>query len=117
MPTGHIPTIKIVYDLIEVLNQRTENYRRLLLTSMKSKPELRSVFEEIIRQSTQYQQELRDSISRFDGETSLYENKRKGNVYQTWARSGFALTGDDQKSLLKSCQQELGALLKAYDQA
>jgi uncharacterized protein (TIGR02284 family) len=111
MSPAHTRATKIIYDLVQVHRERIEDYRQ---THFSEEPDLKAIFGDIIRQSTLYQQELTDCISRSDADPANPKNKRKGNVYNTWMKTKAAISGDNHKSILESCKAELEAVQYAY---
>jgi uncharacterized protein (TIGR02284 family) len=107
---------KIICDLVQIHRQRIEHYQDALTTSARSCPDVKAMFADIIRQSSQYQQELTDCLSQLNEglEKSPVKNNRKGNVYSTWTKTKTAISGGDHKSILESCQAEGEAVLYAY---
>jgi hypothetical protein len=114
-PAGHTTAVRIIHDLIQIHFDRSENYRRALFHFGHSAPDLKVIFGEAIRQSIQYQQELLNGISAFDG--SPQHHKRRGNVYNTWARGKTEIGGEDHKIILESCKVEMVAVRLAYQAA
>jgi hypothetical protein len=113
MSPAHTRASKIIYDLVQVHRERIEDYQQALFTSG---PDLKAIFGDIIRQSSQYQQELTDSASGLepDGDPVNQKNKKKGNVYSTWVRTKVPIGGDSHKSVLESCKAEMEAVQYAY---
>lgn len=113
MSSAHTRASKIIYDLVQVHRERIEDYRQALIASG---PDLKDILGDMIRQSSQYQQELTDSVSgpEPDSNPVNQKNKKKGNVYSTWVRTKVPIGGDNIKSILESCKAEMEAVQYAY---
>ena len=117
MALGHVTTIRIVNDLIRIHRLRIDYYGEMIYNCVNQAPELKVLFEEIARQSIQFEKELKNSIASFDGQAHLFQPRRTGTIFLTWARAASPLVAEDPNKLLRSCQTELKALHAAYNEA
>jgi len=115
---GRHPFIEIIKELIQVQGDRITLYYNALATVLRpDRKDLKSIFGEMIRQSMHFQQELKDSISGFNGKMNGQEKEYKGAIYEVWESAKVDIRGDNSKSILEACEEECEAVQQAYQAA
>jgi uncharacterized protein (TIGR02284 family) len=104
----------MIKELIQVHSDRITLYYNALSTALRpDRKDLKAIFGEMIRQSMQFQQELKDSIAGFNG-TNGQEKEYKGAIYEVWESAKAGIRGDSSKVILETCEQECEAVQQAY---
>lgn len=117
MALGHVTTIRIVNDLIRIHRLRIVSYGEMIYNCLNQAPGLKVIFGEIVRQSIQFEKDLKSSIESFDGQAHFFQPRRTGTIFLTWARATSPLVAEDPGKLLQTCQIEMMALKAAYNEA
>jgi uncharacterized protein (TIGR02284 family) len=101
-------------DLIEINNDRVAGYEKAS-TQVKD-AELQNTFNEMATQSRQFANELSQHV-RVDGEDPSDGTTARGKIYRTWMDVKAAFSGNDKKTVLKSCEFGEDAAQRAYESA
>jgi hypothetical protein len=110
-------TIRVCYDLIMIHRERKDYYQLANYVSIDYQKEISAIFAEIVNQSKNYEEDIIDAISRYDGEAKKYENRRRGNIYGMWNKNKGELFNKDAKSLIDASKTELRVLCRSYETA
>ncbi len=107
-------TVDVLNSLIEINNDRIEGYE----TASKETEEddLKELFSRLIKTSTKCKQELTQTVLRLGG-TPIEGTKIAGKFFRTWMDVKIALTSDDRKAILNSCEYGEDAALNTYEEA
>lgn len=100
--------------LVTINNDRIEGYHKA--AEQTHDPDLKTLFGQYAEQSARFKMELADEIRSLDGEISE-GTSTSGQLYQAWMDVRQALSNNDKKAVLKSCEFGEDAALKAYDKA
>jgi len=110
--------METVKELIQLHNDRITLYHHALSTLLQpGRQDLKAIFGEMIRESMQYQQELKDSIAGLNGKINYEEQEFKGTIYEVWEDGKGEIQGDSSKAILETCEQECAAVQQAYQAA
>lgn len=107
-------SVNVLNNLIEINNDRIEGYE----TAAKETEEvdLKSLFAKLSNTSHECNSELRKEVTRLGGEPE--EGTRvTGKFFRVWMDVKAALTGNDRKAILNSCEFGEDAAVKAYKDA
>ncbi|MGJ1433158.1 ferritin-like domain-containing protein [Sphingobacterium spiritivorum] len=110
-------TAEIVNDLIEINNDRIEGYTRAL-EDLKDEEnlDLRSLFEDYIQQTRQFNSELNPLVV-INGEEPTTGTRTSGKLHRLWLDVKATFSGHDRKSILEECERGEDASKKAYHEA
>lgn len=110
--------IEIIQELIQLHQDRVALYHQALgSTRHPDRLDLKMILGEIIHETIEYKQELKDSLVWLDGRSNGQEEEHKGPVYRVWEAEKVPIRGDSSKSILETCEQESEAVQKAYQTA
>ncbi len=106
--------IKVLNSLITTNIDRIEGYE----TASKETNEtgLKSLFEQFILTSQQCKEELVMEVMKLDGEIASGTNTSE-KIFRMWMNINVALTGDDRRAMLFSCEYREDKTLDTYDKA
>lgn len=104
-------TISLVNDLIQINNDRIEGYR----TAGKETEDfdLKALFAAFVKTSEKCREELVQEIKLLGGEPTE-STKVTGKFFRVWMDMKAALTANDQKNILESCEFGEEAALDTY---
>lgn len=98
--------------LVIVNNDRIHGYQK---ASEETKdPDLKSLFDQYSQQSSRFKMEIADEIRSLGGEVNE-ETSTSGDMYRTWMDVRHALSKNDKKAVLKSCEFGEDIALQTYD--
>jgi len=100
--------------LVVVNNDRIHGYRKAAEETQD--PDLRMLFDQYSQQSSRFKMELADEIASLGGQINE-ETSTSGDLYRTWMDIRQALSNNDKKAVLKSCEFGEDVALKTYDKA
>lgn len=105
-------TIEVLNTLITINNDRIEGYE----TAAKETDEqdLKNLFSNLKRTSLHCNNELKGEVSKLGG-TPSEETKTTGKFFRVWMDVKAALTGNDRKSVLNSCEYGEDAAQSTYN--
>jgi uncharacterized protein (TIGR02284 family) len=106
--------VDVLNNLIEINNDRIEGYE----TASKETKEdsLSSMFSRFIETSLKCREELTEEVERLGG-TPVEGTKISGKFFRAWMDVKAALTGNDHKAILDSCEYGEETALETYDKA
>ncbi len=107
---------EILNDLVKINNDRIIGYERAIKESKDLDIDLKAIFEEMIRQSTAYKEELTICIQN-DGGIVEDDTTASGKIYHAWMDIKSAMTDSDRHSILSSCEFGEDAAQRAYEAA
>jgi uncharacterized protein (TIGR02284 family) len=105
-------TIDVLNSIIQINNDRIEGYE----TASKETEEvdLKTMFAGFIDTSEQCKKDLEDEVQKLGGEAT--ESTRvTGKFFRVWMDVKAALTGNDRKAILNSCEYGEQAAQDAYE--
>ncbi len=110
-------TAEIINDLIEINNDRIEGYTTAL-EDLKGEEDidLRSLFEDYIQQTRQFNSELAPLVV-INGEEPTTGTRNSGKLHRLWLDVKATFSGHDRKSILEECERGEDASKKAYEEA
>jgi uncharacterized protein (TIGR02284 family) len=112
METKTATTIK---DLIVINNDRYEGYKTAAEETKDA--DLKSLFTEFSLQSKGFSQELRKFLPSGEEQPNSNETKNSGKLYRVWMDVKAAVTGNDRKAVLSSCEYGEDHAKKHYNDA
>ena len=107
---------EILNDLVKINNDRIAGYERAIKESKDLDIDLKAIFEEMIRQSTTYKEELTKYIQN-DGGIVEDDNTSSGKIYHAWMDIKATFTDSDRHSILAACEFGEDAAQRAYEAA
>ncbi len=107
-------SIDALNNLIEINNDRIEGYE----TASKETKEvdLQTLFHSLAETSHECKDELTEEVERLGG-TAVEGTKVSGKFFRTWMDVKAALTGNDRKAILNSCEYGEDVAVATYDKA
>ncbi len=111
METKTATTIK---DLIVINNDRYEGYKTAAEETKDA--DLKSLFTEFSQQSKTFSEELRNFLPSSE-QPDNNETKNTGKLYRVWMDIKAAVTGNDRKAILSSCEYGEDHAKKHYNEA
>ncbi len=112
METKTASTIK---DLIVINNDRCNGYKTAAEEAKDA--DLKAMFHEFSQQSEKFAQELRTFLPAGEEQPSSDETKNTGKLYRVWMDIKAAVTGNDRKAILSSCEYGEDHAKKHYNDA
>ncbi|MDQ3682780.1 MAG: PA2169 family four-helix-bundle protein [Bacteroidota bacterium] len=106
----------LLNDLIQINNDRIVGYEKAIEELKDEDADLRTLFHRYIQESTQYNSELTQEVSRLGGDPSD-GTTNSGKIYRVWMDLKAVVTGHDRKTVLANCEFGEDAAQKAYDMA
>jgi uncharacterized protein (TIGR02284 family) len=104
-------TIDVLNNLIQINNDRIEGYET---ASKETKDEeLKDMFDEFIANSEKCKTELSAEVISLGG-TPTESTKVTGKFFRVWMDMKAALTGNDRKNILDSCEYGEDVAKKTY---
>jgi len=107
-------TIDLLNTLVRINNDRSEGYETALKETDES--DLKALFAEFARTSEKNKNELSDQIFKLGG-TPTANTTVTGAFFRTWMDVKAALTGNNRKFILNSCEFGEDKALEVYDRA
>jgi uncharacterized protein (TIGR02284 family) len=108
-------TVTTLKDLIIINNDRYEGYKTAAEETKDA--DLKSMFTEFSLQSKGFAQELRQFVPDFQDQPKNDETKNTGKLYRVWMDLKAAVTGNDRKAILGSCEFGEDVAKKHYQAA
>lgn len=112
METKTASTIK---DLIVINNDRYNGYKTAAEETKDA--DLKSMFMEFASQSDSFAQELRRFLPAGEDQPGGDQTKPTGKLYRVWMDIKSAVTGNDRKQILASCEYGEDHAKKHYNEA
>lgn len=108
-------TLKALTELIVINNDRYEGYTKAAEQIKDEDGSLRSLFNEQALISKKFSNELRQHIEYKDEAPDRDETTFSGKIYRAWMDIRKALSANDRKAVLQSCEYGEDVALKTYD--
>lgn len=105
---------KIIKELIIINNDRYEGYKTAADETKDS--DLKPLFNRFSAQSKQFASELSRFIS-YEDAPENGETKHSGKLYRVWMDIKAAITANDRKAILASCEFGEDVALRTYKEA
>jgi uncharacterized protein (TIGR02284 family) len=114
MENNNQTAIDVLNTLVEINNDRIEGYQ----TASKETEDrdLKNLFSQLSQTSRICKQELSNEITKLGG-TPTADTKIIGKFFRAWMDVKAALTGNNRKVILDSCEFGEDKALKTYDNA
>lgn len=106
-------TVEVLNKLITINNDRIEGYE--LATKETNESELQSLFRRFITTSQKCKAELVRAVIMLGG-TEDEGTKISGKFFRVWMEVKSALTSNDRKTILSSCEYGEDAAKNTYDE-
>ncbi len=94
-------TIEVLNTLIQINNDRIEGYESA--SKETEEQDLKTFFSELSKTSQQCNQELGEEVNKLGG-TPTDGTKTTGKFFRVWMDVKAALSGNDRKAILNSCE-------------
>lgn len=106
--------IEVLNTLITINNDRIEGYETASKETQEA--DLKTLFAGFISTSQECRQELVNEVNTLGGEIAE-KTKTSGKFFRVWMDVKAALTGQDRKAILNSCEYGEDKALETYDNA
>jgi uncharacterized protein (TIGR02284 family) len=107
----HEKTIEALNSLIVINNDRIEGYKTA--ASEAQETDLKKLFSDLSQTSIECRKELVAEVNKLGG-TPEEGTKTTGKFFRAWMDVKAALTGNDRKAILDSCEYGEDVALKTY---
>ena len=104
-------TIEAFNTLIEINNDRIEGYKTAEAEAKET--DLKMLFSDLMETSVQNRKELSAEVIRLGG-TPDKGTRVTGDFFRVWMDVKAALSGNDRKTILDSCEYGEDVILKVY---
>jgi uncharacterized protein (TIGR02284 family) len=104
----------VLNTLIQINNDRIEGYDRA--SNETDDVDLKSLFSDLIETSEKCKAELSEEVERLGG-TPVEGTKTSGKFYRAWMDLKAAVTGNDRKAILSSCEYGEDVAVDTYEKA
>src|SRR5207248_824093 len=108
-------TTEIVKDLIVINNDRYEGYKKAAEETKDF--DLKEMFNKFSEQSRGFADELRKLVKDTTEQPKRDETKNTGKLYRVWMDVKAAISNNDRKAVLTSCEFGEDTAKKHYDEA
>lgn len=108
-------TSAAITDLIVINNDRYEGYKTAAAETKES--DLKDLFNQYSSQSSGFASELRQFVPAGEDQPKRDETKTTGKLYRTWMDLKSAVTSNDRKAILSSCEFGEDTAKKHYEDA
>ncbi|QEC52919.1 uncharacterized protein (TIGR02284 family) [Anseongella ginsenosidimutans] len=98
--------------LVVVNNDRIHGYQKA--AEETKDPDLKMLFDQYAQQSSRFKMELAEEIASLGGQVNE-ETSTSGDMYRTWMDVRQALSSNDKKAVLKSCEFGEDVALQSYE--
>lgn len=109
----HEKTIDALNKLVEINNDRIEGYETA--TKETDEQELKSLFSQFAQTSLRCKQELTNEIYKLGGEPTE-GTKISGKFFRVWMDVKTALSSNDRKAILSSCEYGEDHAIDTYEE-
>ncbi len=114
---NNINNPEIINDIIKINNDRIEGYRKAIdLATSHGLDKLLPTFQKCIEQSTEFIAELTPYVE-LEGKEPTDSTMLSGKLFRVWMGIKVTITGDDERSLLETCEQGEDAFKSTYQTA
>ncbi len=104
---------KVIRELIIINHDRTEGYATAADEAKDN--DLRIIFTRFSTQSKTFSNQLKDFIGDWDKLPDEEKTKLSGKLYRVWMDMKAALSGNNRKAVLNSCEFGEDVAKKTYD--
>jgi uncharacterized protein (TIGR02284 family) len=104
---------KVLRELIIINHDRTEGYAKAADEAKDN--DLRIIFTRFSTQSKTFANQLKDFIGDWDKLPDEEKTKLSGKLYRVWMDMKAALSGNNRKAVLNSCEFGEDVAKKTYD--
>lgn len=108
--------VSVLNDLVAINNDRVEGYQKAINELDGSDTDLAAVFKEMIGHSTQHLSVLKERVRSLGGDPDD-GTTTSGKLYRVWMDIKAAITSNERKTALQSCEFGEDAAQKAYEHA
>jgi len=105
-------TIDVLNSLITINNDRIEGYETA--SEETTEQDLKNLFAQFTRTSVKCKQELVNEVTQLGG-TATEGTKITGKFFRVWMDVKAALTGNNRKSILDSCEYGESEAVDTYE--
>ncbi|MFI5196227.1 MAG: PA2169 family four-helix-bundle protein [Chitinophagales bacterium] len=109
-------TNDLLNDLLQINNDRIAGYEKAINESKDLDIDLKSLFEEMIRQSMEYKEELAKEIEKNVGIVED-DTTAAGKIFRVWMDIKATITESDRLSILSLCEFGEYTVQRAYQAA
>ncbi|MEW6468973.1 MAG: PA2169 family four-helix-bundle protein [Bacteroidota bacterium] len=102
-----------INTLVEINNDRIEGYKTALLETKDS--DLKELFKDMADHSFKFKNELADQVLKL-GAQPTESTKTSGKLYRAWMDIKVALSRQDRKAIVESCEFGEDQALKTYEE-
>ena len=106
----------VLNDLVKINNDRIAGYERAINEAKDLDVDLKAMFEGMIRESSQYKQELTTKIRNHGGNVES-GTTASGKIYRAWMDVKATFSGSTRKAILENCEFGEDAAQRAYESA
>ena len=110
-------TIEVLNDLVRINNDRIEGYDTAIKDTPLESLDLITIFSRMRDESEQYKAELETLIRQIGGSPDTESTTASGKIYRLWMDLKASLSGNQELSVLQSCEYGEDAAQKAYQTA
>lgn len=111
---NNINNPEIINDIIKINNDRIEGYRKAIdLATSHGLDKLLPTFQKCIEQSNEFIAELKPYVE-LEGKEPTDSTMLSGKLFRVWMGIKVNITGDDERSLLETCEQGEDAFKSTY---
>lgn len=103
--------VEQVNKIIQTNLDRREGYEKAF--EQIKEPQLKSLFEDCCKQSNEYINELRQVVIQHGGQP-VSDTSTAGDLYRIWMDVKSALSANNTKAVLQSCERGEDVALNAY---
>jgi uncharacterized protein (TIGR02284 family) len=107
-------TVDVLQELNQFVNDRIEGYK--YAAKETKDPVHQSYYQELVSQSTQFSNEINNTLSQYGGETQN-STTAKGKIFRGWMDVKSAVTGGDEEAIIESNLYGEEWAQKAYNDA
>ncbi len=108
-------TKEVVKDLIVINNDRYQGYQKAAEETKDA--DLKEMFNKFSEQSAGFAGELRKFVNDAEEQPKYDETKNTGKLYRVWMDVKAAMSNNDRKAVLTSCEFGEDVAKKHYDEA
>ena len=105
---------EVLNDLIEINTDRITGYEKASKETKDVDVDLQAIFNKMADESRQYKAQLTQEVSRL-GEKPVEGRTKLGSIFQVWMDVKAAITSNDRKSVLSSCEFGEDKAKQTYD--
>jgi uncharacterized protein (TIGR02284 family) len=109
--------IEVLNDLVRINNDRVAGYERAIKELPSDEgDDLKDLFSRMASESRVYANELSEAVRNLGGKVAT-DTTISGKIYRIWMDIKNAMSADEEKSVLASCEYGEDAAQRAYEKA